>query len=192
MNLLSLLAVLSMSIYTHSVMAEVKTAVFAGGCFWCVQADFDKLLGVVKTEVGYDGGSSLFPNYTKVSSGETDHLEVVKVWYDNEILSYRQTINYFFKLVDPSVKERQFCDVGKQYQSAILYQNELQATIANVELKKLKLRFNNPIYIKLLASTIFSPGEEYHQKYYLKNPFSYVFYRWQCGRDARLEYIWGE
>ncbi len=170
--------------------AQSKVAIFAGGCFWCVQADFDKLKGVVKTEVGYDGGTTLYPNYKQVSTGKTDHLEVVKVWYEDDILGYTQLLNYFFKHIDPTVKDRQFCDLGAQYQSAILYRNNEQMQIAQTVIEKTKTYLNKPIYTQLRPSTIFTPAEEYHQKYYLKNPISYAFYRWQCGRDARLKEVW--
>ncbi|WP_440683532.1 peptide-methionine (S)-S-oxide reductase MsrA [Cysteiniphilum halobium] len=170
--------------------AEVKTAIVAGGCFWCVQADIDKLKGVIKTQVGYDGGSTLYPNYKQVSQGKTDHLEVVKVWYEDAILGYKQFLNYFFKHIDPTVKGRQFCDLGAQYQSAILYQDDVQMIMAQVVIDKTKSYLNKPVYTQLRPSTIFTPAEEYHQKYYLKNPISYAFYRWQCGRDERLKEIW--
>ncbi|WP_151193202.1 peptide-methionine (S)-S-oxide reductase MsrA [Cysteiniphilum sp. JM-1] len=170
--------------------AKMSTAIVAGGCFWCMQADFDKLKGVVKTEVGYDGGTTLYPNYKQVSQGKTDHLEVVKVWYEDEVLGYAQFLNYFFKHIDPTVKNGQFCDLGEQYQSAILYENDGQKAVAQAVLDNIKNYLNKPIYTELRPSTTFTPAEEYHQKYYLKNPISYAFYRWQCGRDARLKEVW--
>ncbi|WHN66238.1 peptide-methionine (S)-S-oxide reductase MsrA [Cysteiniphilum sp. QT6929] len=184
------LSVLGLFLLVQLGYAEMKTAVVAGGCFWCVQADFDKLKGVIKTEVGYDGGTTLYPNYKHVSQGKTDHLEAVKIWYENDVLEYIQLLHYFFRHIDPTVKGRQFCDLGEQYQSAILYENDGQKAAAQAVLDNMKNYLNKPIYTQLRPSTTFTPAEEYHQKYYLKNPVSYAFYRWQCGRDARLKEVW--
>lgn len=187
---MNFLSVLGCVFLVQLSYAKMSTAIVAGGCFWCVQADFDKLKGVVKTEVGYDGGTTLYPNYKQVSQGKTDHLEAVKIWYEDDVLEYIQLLHYFFRHIDPTVKGRQFCDLGAQYQSAILYQNNEQMIIAQEVTDKTKNYLNKPVYTQLRPSTMFTPAEEYHQKYYLKNPISYAFYRWQCGRDARLKEVW--
>ncbi len=190
MRKLAALVMLSLLYSAQMTFAEVKTALFSGGCFWCMQADLDRLKGVVKTEVGYSGGKYLYPDYKSISRGDTDHLEVVKVWYEDEVLSYQRLIDYFFRHIDPTVRDQQFCDIGKQYQSAILYQNKAQEAQAKQQLYEVKRLLNKPVYTKILPATRFYVAEESHQKYYLKNPLSYAFYRWQCGRDARLEKIW--
>ncbi len=168
------------------------TAVFAGGCFWCVEADFDKLPGVAATESGYTGGNTPDPTYHQVSAGGTGHTEAVRVSYDPSKISYQQLVDYFWRHIDPTVKDRQFCDVGTQYRSAIYWQNEAERKIAeasrNALLKSGKLV---QVYTEIAAASTFYPAEEYHQDYYKKNPIRYKFYRAGCGRDRRLAELWG-
>jgi peptide-methionine (S)-S-oxide reductase len=169
------------------------TAIFAGGCFWCMEADFEKLPGVISTESGYTGGETPNPTYEQVSAGGTGHAEAVRVTYDPAKLSYRQLVNYFWHHIDPTVKDRQFCDVGTQYRSAIFWQNETERKIAEASrdalLKSGKFR---RIFTEITAATPFYPAEEYHQGYYKKNPIRYAYYRRACGRDARVHEVWGD
>lgn len=176
---------------SSAASAENKETVFAGGCFWCVQADFDKLPGVVKTIAGYDGGQSPHPTYEQVSSGSTDYAESVKVIYDPDKISYSAVLDYFWHHIDPTVKDRQFCDVGHQYRTAIFYLDDSQKQEALRSLEKIKKQLPE-IYTEITPSTHFYPAETYHQDYYLKNPVRYEFYRWNCGRDARVKEVWHE
>jgi peptide-methionine (S)-S-oxide reductase len=167
------------------------TAVFAGGCFWCVEADFDKLPGVIATQSGYTGGKTPNPTYHQVSAGGTGHTEAVRVSYDPAKLSYQQLVDYFWRHIDPTVKDRQFCDIGTQYRSAIYWQNETERKIAEASrdalLKSGKLQ---QVFTEIAAASVFYPAEEYHQDYYTKNPIRYAYYRKSCGRDARVHEIW--
>ena len=169
------------------------TAVFAGGCFWCIEADFEKLPGVFDAESGYAGGTLKNPTYEQVSAGETGHTEVVRVYYDPKKVSYRQLVDYFWRHIDPTVKDRQFCDGGSQYRSAILYQNDAEKSVAQASkaaLEKSK-RFAN-VHTEIIPVGTFYSAEEYHQNYYKKNPVRYQYYRASCGRDARVKELWGK
>ena len=169
------------------------TAIFAGGCFWCLEADFDKLPGVIATESGYTGGKTPNPTYHQVSAGGTGHTEAVRVSYDPAKVSYQQLVNYFWRHIDPAAKDRQFCDVGTQYRSAIYWQNEAERKIAEASrdalLKSGKVA---QVFTEIAAASAFYPAEEYHQDYYKKNPIRYAYYRKSCGRDARVHEIWGD
>lgn len=169
--------------------AKTDTAIFAGGCFWCLQADFDKVPGVIETLAGYDGGESKNPTYEKVSSGSTRYAESVEVKFDPDKVSYPQLLVYFWHHIDPTVKDAQFCDHGKQYRSAIFYLNATQQQQALASLAEVKKQLP-AVFTEIVASTHFYPAEEYHQKYYQKNPIRYKFYRLHCGRDARIGEIW--
>ena len=168
------------------------TAVFAGGCFWCLEADFDKLPGVIATESGYTAGKTPNPTYQQVSAGGTGHTEAVRVSYDPAKVSYQQLVDYFWRHIDPTVKDRQFCDVGSQYRSGIYWQNEAERKIATAGrdalLKSGKVK---RVLTEIAAASAFYPAEEYHQDYYTKNPIRYAYYRNGCGRDARVQEIWG-
>jgi len=170
----------------------VASAVFAGGCFWCLEADFDKLPGVTATESGYTAGRTENPTYEQVSAGGTGHTEAVRVTYDPAKVSYQQLVDYFWRHIDPTVKDRQFCDVGTQYRSGIYWQNEAERKIAETSrdalLKSGKLK---QVLTEMAAASAFYPAEEYHQNYYTKNPIRYAYYRNGCGRDARVKQIWG-
>lgn len=167
------------------------TAIFAGGCFWCLEADFDKLPGVTATESGYTGGKTPSPTYHQVSAGGTGHTESVRITYDPAKVSYRQLVEYFWRHIDPTVKDRQFCDVGTQYRSAIYWQNEAERKIAEAGRDALLKsgRFEH-IYTEIAPASAFYPAEEYHQDYYQKNPIRYNYYRFGCGRDARVHEVW--
>jgi peptide-methionine (S)-S-oxide reductase len=169
------------------------TAIFAGGCFWCVEADYDKLAGVVATESGYTGGKTPNPSYQQVSAGGTGHTEAVRVTYDPAKVSYEQLVDYLWRHIDPTVKDRQFCDVGTQYRSGIYWQNESERKIAQASRDALLKsgRFGH-IYTEIARASAFYPAEDYHQDYYRKNPVRYNYYRFGCGRDARVKEVWGE
>jgi peptide-methionine (S)-S-oxide reductase len=172
--------------------AGLATAIFAGGCFWCLEADFEKLPGVVDAESGYTGGQVQNPTYEQVSHGGTGHAESVRVYYDPEKVTYEQLLNYFWHHIDPTVKDRQFCDVGAQYRTAIFYQDESQRVAA--EASKVALERGGRllhIYTEIVPAGPFYVAEDYHQDYYKKNPLRYKFYRITCGRDSRVNEVWG-
>lgn len=168
-------------------------ALFAGGCFWCVESDFDKIEGVVSTTSGYTGGHTANPSYEQVSSHSTGHAEAVQVTYDPAKVSYQRLVEYFWHTIDPTVKDQQFCDHGSPYRTAIFAQNAEQLKIAQASraaLEKAK-PFKEPIVTELAMAGTFYPAEDYHQDYYKKNPIRYKYYRASCGRDARLQQLWG-
>lgn len=172
--------------------AGIANAIFAGGCFWCIEADFEKLPGVIGAESGYTAGKTLNPTYEQVSAGGTGHVEVVRVSYDPAKVSYPQLVDYFWRHIDPTVKDRQFCDSGTQYRSGIYWQNESERQIAEASRDALLKSGKLPqIHTEIAAATAFYPAEEYHQDYYKKNPIRYAYYRKSCGRDARVEAVWG-
>ncbi len=168
-------------------------ATFAGGCFWCMQPPYDKLDGVISTTVGYTGGDVANPTYEQVSAGGTGHAESIRVIYNPQKITYQQLLDVFWHNVDPLTKDRQFCDAGHQYRTAIFYHTDEQRRLAEESKQSLGAsgRFDRPIVTEIAAAGPFYPAEEYHQKYYLKNPVRYKFYRWNCGRDQRLEDLWG-
>ncbi|MBL8474127.1 MAG: peptide-methionine (S)-S-oxide reductase MsrA [Rhodocyclaceae bacterium] len=171
---------------------STATAVFAGGCFWCVEADFEKLPGVLGAESGYAGGAAPNPTYEKVSAGGTGYAEAVRVTYDPAKVSYEKLLDYFWRHVDPTVKDRQFCDVGSQYRTAIFYQDDSQKAAAEASRDTiLQSRRFKVIYTEIAPAGKFYPAEEYHQDYYKKNPIRYNYYRHGCGRDARVREVWG-
>lgn len=173
--------------------ARTETAIFAGGCFWCVESDFDKIDGVIATTSGYIGGRKTNPTYQEVSAGGTGHAEAVKVEFDPARVTYAQLLEKFWPTIDPTVKDQQFCDVGSQYRSAIFALDARQlkeAEASKAALQKTK-PFSAPIVTEIVLAGSFYPAEEYHQDYYLKNPIRYRFYRTNCGRDARLKQLWG-
>lgn len=173
------------------VPAAEATAIFASGCFWCTEADFEKLPGVIEVESGYIGGQTSNPSYQEVSAGKTGHAEAARIRYDPERVSYQQLLAHYWRNVDPTVKDRQFCDVGSQYRSAIFYLDEAQRRLAEASLDALRQSGRFPqIHTQLAPATTFYPAEAYHQDYYKKNPLRYTFYRQTCGRDARLAELW--
>lgn len=168
-------------------------AVFAGGCFWCMEKPFDELSGVVSVTSGYTGGHSRNPTYKEVSAGVTGHAEAVEIIYDPAKISYEQLLTVFWHNIDPTVKDRQFCDMGNQYRSAIFFTTEEQHRIAMNSKKSLEINkpFKEAIVTEITKAGVFYPAEGYHQKYYKKNPIRYKFYRNGCGRDKRLKELWG-
>jgi peptide-methionine (S)-S-oxide reductase len=173
--------------------AKTETAIFAGGCFWCVESDFDKIDGVLATTSGYVGGRKVNPSYQEVSAGWTGHTEAVKVEFDPTRVSYAQLLEKFWPTIDPTVKDQQFCDVGSQYRTGIYPLNEAQLKSAQASKAALERTkpFSQPIVTEIVIAGTFYPAEEYHQDYYTKNPIRYGFYRKNCGRDARLKQLWG-
>lgn len=169
------------------------TAIFAGGCFWCVEADFEKLPGVLSAESGYIGGRVARPTYEQVSAGGTGHAEAVRVAYDPAKVSYAQLVEYFWRHVDPTVKDRQFCDAGPQYRSAIFYSGDTQKSVAEASKAALEKsgRFVK-VHTEIAPAGEFTVAEDYHQDYYRKNPIRYRYYRASCGRDARVAEVWQE
>ena len=173
---------------------QFKIATFAGGCFWCMEPPYDKLDGVVATISGYSGGHKKNPTYREVSAGTTGHAEVVQIIYDPTKASYEKLLEVFWRNIDPTTADRQFCDKGTQYRPAIFYHDEEQKRLAlesKDHIEKTKT-FKEPIVVEITAASQFYPAEDYHQNYYMKNPFRYKFYRYSCGRDQRLMDLWGD
>jgi peptide-methionine (S)-S-oxide reductase len=177
---------------TSPAPPTTATAIFAGGCFWCVEADFDKVAGVISTTSGYIGGRTANPSYESVSRGGTGHAEAVEIVYDPAKVSYEKLVDVFWHNIDPLVKDRQFCDHGDQYRSAIFYRGDDQRRVAEASKVAVQARFKQPVQTEIVAAGPFYKAEDYHQDYYLKNPVRYKFYRYNCGRDARLEELWGK
>ena len=172
--------------------SRTAVATFAGGCFWCVEADFDKVDGVVSTISGYAGGTVANPTYEAVGRGGTGHTEAVEIVYDPAKVTYEKLLDVFWHNHDPLAKNRQFCDRGDQYRPAIFYHNEEQRRLAEQTKAMHQARFKQPIQTEIVKAGPFYKAEEYHQDYYVKNPIRYQFYRFNCGRDARLEELWGK
>jgi peptide-methionine (S)-S-oxide reductase len=174
--------------------AARDTAIFAGGCFWCVEEAFDKAPGVISTTSGYTGGHTVRPTYDQVSAGGTGHAEAVLVTFDPGRISYPQLLEVFWHNVDPITANQQFCDKGAQYRSAIFYRDPEQErqALASKEALARSGRFKQPIVTEISAASTFYPAEEYHQDYYQKNPLRYKFYKYSCGRAQRLEELWGK
>ena len=174
--------------------SALKKATFAGGCFWCMEPPFDELDGVVSTTSGYTGGRQKNPTYAAVSAGRTGHTEAVEVLYDPAKITYAQLLEVFWRNIDPLTRDRQFCDRGSQYRSAIFYHDAEQERLASGSKDRLERsgRFTDPIVTEIARAGAFYAAEDYHQDYYLKNPLRYKFYRYRCGRERRLKQVWGE
>jgi peptide-methionine (S)-S-oxide reductase len=174
--------------------SRTATAIFAGGCFWCMEPPFDKIDGVLSTVSGYTSGNKANPTYAEVSAGKTGHTEAVQITYDPSKVTYEKLLHIFWRNHDPLTANAQFCDAGSQYRAGIYYntpdeKNLAEATKAAIERSG---RFKQPIVTEIVAATTFYPAEEYHQDYYLKNPLRYKYYRSSCGRDRRLQELWGD
>ena len=169
-------------------------AIFAGGCFWCMEPPFDELDGVLDTTSGYAGGTKVNPTYKQVSAGGTGHAEVVQVTYDPAKVTYEQLLEVFWRNVDPLDAGGQFCDRGDSYRTGIFVHGEEQRRLAEQSKQALtdSKRFADPIVTEIVDAGPFYPAEDYHQDYYQTNPVRYKFYRWNCGRDQRLAEVWGE
>ena len=189
-----LLVVLALCSFALSAFGETKIAIFAGGCFWCMQPPFDQAKGVTKTVVGYTGGSKETANYELVSAHKTQHRESIEVTYDPAQISYEQLLDVFWHNIDPTQADGQFHDIGLSYQAAIYYGNDEEKKIAENSKEKLGKsgRFDQPIVTEILPRMPFYPAEEYHQKYYLKNPEAFEAYHVGSGRVSYLEKVWGK
>lgn len=177
--------------YHFSVYAETKTAVFAGGCFWCMEKPYDHIDGVISTTSGYTGGHVENPTYQQTSSGKTGHYEALQVEYDSDKVSYQTLLDVFWKNIDPFDAYGQFCDKGSQYRAAIFTNDKNEIELANKSKQALQERLEDKdiIVTQILPAKKFYPAEEYHQDYYIKNPIRYRYYRYGCGRDKRLEEV---
>jgi peptide-methionine (S)-S-oxide reductase len=178
---------------TGPAPAGLAKATFAGGCFWCVESDFDKVPGVKSTTSGYTGGKVANPSYEQVSSKSTGHAEAVEVLYDPKVVSYEQLVDYFWHTIDPTTKDRQFCDVGSPYRTAIFVHDAQQLATAQASLAKLEKTkpFKDPVVTEIVLAGPFYAAEDYHQNYYKVNPVRYKYYRNGCGRDERVKQLWG-
>ncbi len=172
---------------------EHAKATFAGGCFWCTEADFDKVDGVISTTSGYIGGKKLNPTYYEVSAGGTGHTEAVEIVYDPKKVTFEKLLEVYWHSIDPLVKNRQFCDSGDHYRTAIFFHSEEQRRLAETTKKQVEVRFKGQtVYTQIAAASKFTAAEDYHQDFHTKNPSKYKFYRWNCGRDQRLMELWGK
>ena len=187
------LALGSLTLSSTALAQATAKATFAGGCFRCVEADFDKVPGVLSTTSGYTGGSVANPTYEQVSAKRTGHAEVVEIVFDPAKVSYEQLLQKFWHSIDPTTKDRQFCDAGSPYRSAIFAHGPEQLAAAKRSLQALEKSkpFKAPIVTQIETAGPFYPAEAYHQDYYLKNPVRYNYYRLSCGRDNRLKELWG-
>jgi len=171
--------------------AAEAVATFAGGCFWCMEPPFEALPGVVSVTSGYTGGTKADPTYEEVSAGGTGHAESVEIVYDPAKVSFEKLLDVFWHNVDPTVADRQFCDVGTQYRTAIFVHDDAQRKAAEASLAEVQKKLGVPVKTEIVQAGPFYRAEDYHQDYYKKNPVRYRFYRYGCGRDARLQAIWG-
>ena len=182
---------LGLTAMTAAAQAATAAAVFAGGCFWCTESDFEQLPGVVSAESGYTGGKTPNPTYESVSAGGTGHTEAVRVTYDPAQVSYAQLLEFFWRTIDPTEKDRQFCDVGNQYRSGIYWGSEAERKVAEASLAALQKSGQfKQVYTEVKQATPFYVAEDYHQDYYKKNSVRYKYYRYSCGRDAQLKRVW--
>jgi len=172
---------------------KTATAIFAGGCFWCTEADFDKVAGVISTTSGYLNGKTKNPTYKEVSAGGSGHVEAVEVVYDPAKVTYAKLLDAFWRSIDPLVKDKQFCDTGDMYRTGIYFLDDEQKKLAEETKKQVAAKFApRTVYTEIVKADTFYKAEDYHQDYYKKNESRYNFYRWNCGRDQRLEQLWGK
>jgi peptide-methionine (S)-S-oxide reductase len=191
--LLLLLTLLTGAAASPETDSGHSKATFAGGCFWCMEPPFDKLDGVISTTSGYTGGHQQNPTYKEVSRGGTGHTEAVQIVYDPKRVSYAELLDVYWHNIDPTDAHGQFCDKGSQYRSEIFYHdNEQQQLAAQSKTALIELKpFTGDVVTGITPATVFYPAEDYHQDYYIKNPIRYKYYRYGCGRDKRLEALWG-
>ena len=194
MRRLAVAFLLAVAESASSAQGPSAKATFAGGCFWCVEADFDKVPGVLSTTSGYIGGTVANPTYQQVSGNGTGHAEAVEIVFDPSKVSYAQLVEKFWRTIDPTTKDRQFCDAGSPYRTAIFTHDAAQAAAVQASLAALEKSkpFKEPIVTQVIPAGAFYAAEDYHQDYYKKNPVRYNYYRTSCGRDARLEQLWGK
>jgi peptide-methionine (S)-S-oxide reductase len=176
----------------NGAAAEQKSAIFAGGCFWCMEEAFDKVPGVVATTSGYTGGHVQNPTYEQVSSGGTGHFESVKVDYDPAKVTYAQLLDAYWRNIDPLDARGQFCDKGSQYLSAIFVATPEEEALAKASKEKVAAKLGKPIQTKILPASAFYPAEAYHQNFHVTNAARYKFYKFGCGRAQRLQELWGD
>ena len=169
-------------------------ATFAGGCFWCMEEAYEEIKGVVSVISGYTGGQLADPTYEQVSAGGTGHAESVEVTYDPNKVTYQKLLEVFWRNVDPTTPNAQFCDHGSQYRTAIFYHDQMQKRLIDESKQAVESSksFPQPIVTEIVPASIFYPAEDYHQDFYKKNPVRYKFYKWNCGRSQRLEQLWGK
>jgi len=175
-----------------AAQANQARAIFAGGCFWCMEPPFDKLDGVISTTSGYIGGHQKNPTYKQVSAGSTGHTEAVEIVYEPNKISYAELLEVFWHNIDPLNARGQFCDYGTQYRTGIFYTSEQQRKLAEQSREKISAQLNKLVVTEITAASKFYPAEAYHQNYYQVNPVRYNYYRWSCGRDQRLKELWGD
>jgi len=197
-----ILPILMLNVFTVSPLPAATqkqsqpnaSIILAGGCFWCIESDYEKLKGIINVVSGYTGGQIKNPTYQQVSSGTSGHLEVVKVTYNPKVISYEKILDYFWHHIDPTRNDGQFCDHGPQYRPAIFYKNEQEKMAVLKSAKKIEQTkpFEAPLKVEFIPQTTFYPAEKYHQDYYKKNPIRYNYYRYACRRDARVEALWGK
>ena len=171
---------------------ETAIATFAGGCFWCIEADFDKVPGVLETVSGYTGGRTDNPTYRKISGGGTGHHEALRITYDPRKVSYEQLLTVFWHSIDPVDSGGQFCDRGEPYETAVFVHDEEQRRLADESKAAAMKALGKEIFTPVETAAKFYPAEDYHQDYYTKSPLRYRYYRWNCGRDQRVKELWGE
>lgn len=191
---LGLLLLSGVTAFSSASQAAPQTMIVAGGCFWCVESDFELVQGVSNVISGYTGGHTENPTYKQVSSGKTGHFEAVEIHFDDDVVSLKALADYYWKTIDPTDAEGQFCDKGSPYKTAMFYQNDQQKAVFEASLAKVKETkpFKKDVVTEIIPATPFYPAEEYHQSYYTKNPIRYAYYRASCGRDNRIESLWGE
>ena len=193
---LGLVAVLSFPANAEQADADrrLEKATFAGGCFWCMEEAFEGIEGVVSVTSGYTGGRKANPDYEEVSAGGTGHAEAVEILYDPAKVSYAKLLEVFWRNIDPTTPDRQFCDGGNQYRSAIFYKDETQKRLAEESKQAVEKSkpFKEPIVTKIVPASAFYVAEDYHQDFYKKNPIRYKFYKYNCGRAQRLAELWGK
>lgn len=185
---------LSVLAISPQVAAEQQTMIAAGGCFWCVESDFENIDGVIDVVSGYTGGHVANPTYQQVSGKKTGHYEAVKITFDDDIVSLRELTDYYWRTIDPTDASGQFCDKGEPYRTGLFYQDELQRNIFEASKGQVikSKPFEAEIVTEIMPAKEFYLAEDYHQDYYLKNNLRYKFYRFNCGRDGRIEDLWGE
>ena len=190
-----LISAFMLAVVLGSASAQEKTAkaIFGGGCFWCVEADFDKVPGVISTTSGYINGKTKNPTYREVSAGGSGHNEVVEIVYDPAKVTYAKLLDVFWRNIDPLVKDRQFCDSGDMYRTGVYYLDDEQKKLAEETKKAVQAKFApRTVHTEIVKADTFYQAEEYHQDYYKQNEARYNFDRWNCGRDQRLEQLWGK
>lgn len=190
--LLTATAAMAQAPKSDETKPQIQTAIFAAGCFWCVEEAFDKVEGVVETTSGYTGGTVANPTYEQVSSGGTGHTEALEVRYDPSVVRYEALLDTFWRNVDMFDAGGQFCDRGVSYETAVFVRDAEQRRIAEASKAQAAADLGQPIVTRIEEAATFYPAEDYHQDYYTKNPLRYRLYRWNCGRNQRVEEVWGD